>query len=300
MRWGAITRRRCGTPAWQPSIRSSGWSTDHDIACDFDRVPGFRHVALGADDGTAETRLDILRAEAALARDMGFDVEMVAAAPLGSAAGLADRRPGAVSPAQLPARAAVATHRRRRASCAATAMCRFPDDADTLTAGGFTIRAPHVVLATHMPIAGRQSAAAAGVLQSTLAAYTSYAIAAHVGQPVENVPALAWDTAQPYHYLRTRASERRRSHHRRRRGPQDRAGDRDASAVHAARSMVPARGADCQDHPPLVGPGHRDARRSAADRRDRRAAIRRDRIRRQRDDLRHARGDDDSRRDRRA
>jgi glycine/D-amino acid oxidase-like deaminating enzyme/nitrite reductase/ring-hydroxylating ferredoxin subunit len=175
---------------------------DYGIACEFDRVPGFRHVAPEADDKAREDALDVLRAEAALARDMGFDVEMVAAAPLGAQPGWRIDDQALFHPRKY-LKGLLSRLTDGDAVVCSHSDVSFAEDADALIAGGFKVRAPHLVLATHAPIAGRQSAAAAGILQSKLAAYTSYAIAAHVGQPVEILPALAWDTAQPYHYVRT-------------------------------------------------------------------------------------------------
>ncbi len=88
--------------------------TDYGIACEFDRVPGFRHVAPEANDKAREDALDVLRAEAALARDMGFDVEMVAAAPLGAQPGWRIDDQALFHPRKYLEGTAVAAHRRRR------------------------------------------------------------------------------------------------------------------------------------------------------------------------------------------
>jgi glycine/D-amino acid oxidase-like deaminating enzyme/nitrite reductase/ring-hydroxylating ferredoxin subunit len=173
----------------------------HGIACDFDRVPGFRHVAPDADDKTRADAVEALRAEATLARDLGFDVESVASTPLVAQPGWRIDDQAQFHPRKY-LKGLLSRLTDGDAIVCGESEVAFDDDG-SLTSGGFTIRAPHVVLATHVPLTGRQTAAGAGVLQSKLAAYTSYALAARVADPVETLPALAWDTAQPYHYIRS-------------------------------------------------------------------------------------------------
>jgi glycine/D-amino acid oxidase-like deaminating enzyme/nitrite reductase/ring-hydroxylating ferredoxin subunit len=173
----------------------------HGIRCEFARVPGFRCVATDADESTRTETLGRLRAEAAMARDLGFDVEMVTAAPLVGQPGWRIDHQALFHPGQY---AAGLLSRLTDGDAVVCSDCDVSFEApDRLSAGGFHVDAPIVILATHTPLAGRQTAAAAGILQSKLAAYTSYALAADVGDPVDALPSLAWDTASPYHYLRT-------------------------------------------------------------------------------------------------
>ncbi|HYC69791.1 MAG TPA: FAD-dependent oxidoreductase [Opitutaceae bacterium] len=59
----------------------------------------------------------------------------------------------------------------------------------------------HIIFATHNPLQGRASLASATLLQSKLALYSTYAIAAEL--PPGRIPAGSyWDTAEPYRYLR--------------------------------------------------------------------------------------------------
>jgi glycine/D-amino acid oxidase-like deaminating enzyme len=64
------------------------------------------------------------------------------------------------------------------------------------TAEGSTLRAESVIVAGHVPISNRV------MLHTNVAAYRSYALAAPIDAAL---PALFFDTAQPYHYLRTHA-----------------------------------------------------------------------------------------------
>lgn len=58
-----------------------------------------------------------------------------------------------------------------------------------------TIQAAAVVIAAHVPLSQPI------VLNTKIAAYRTYAIAAHLREPL--APGLFWDTDEPYHYLRT-------------------------------------------------------------------------------------------------
>jgi Rieske Fe-S protein len=63
------------------------------------------------------------------------------------------------------------------------------------------VRCKYVVVATHNPIMGKVSATAAGLFQTKLFLYTTYAIGAII--PPDALPeASYWDTCDPYHYLR--------------------------------------------------------------------------------------------------
>ncbi len=83
---------------------------------------------------------------------------------------------------------------------------------------GPVVSAASVVVATNTPINDLVA------IHTKQAPYITYAIAARVPRG-SITPALYWDTADPYHYIRLRADGgRRRRAHRRRRGPQDRPG----------------------------------------------------------------------------
>jgi glycine/D-amino acid oxidase-like deaminating enzyme/nitrite reductase/ring-hydroxylating ferredoxin subunit len=76
----------------------------------------------------------------------------------------------------------------------------FTGDASELDCNGHRVRADWVVMATHNPHAGRMSAAAASLLQTRLALYTTFVVRAVSATRVE--PGLYWDTSDPYRYLR--------------------------------------------------------------------------------------------------
>ena len=101
--------------------------------------------------------------------------------------------------------------------------------------------------------------------------------------------ALFWDTGDPYRYLRLVPGTGQRPRHLWRGGPQDGPGTGYAGALRAPRAGPARRCCRTRVVAPVVRPGDRDARRASVHRRNRRAAVRGDRVRRQRPDLRDAR-----------
>jgi nitrite reductase/ring-hydroxylating ferredoxin subunit len=72
------------------------------------------------------------------------------------------------------------------------------------TCNGHTVRARWLAIATHNPLQGRQNTAAASLIQTQLAAYTSYAL--HATVTGRSLPVgLFWDTNDPYRYVRIEA-----------------------------------------------------------------------------------------------
>jgi glycine/D-amino acid oxidase-like deaminating enzyme/nitrite reductase/ring-hydroxylating ferredoxin subunit len=173
-----------------------------NIDCDFRRVPGYRHVPFDAAADTIGPAVDRLRAEAALAGALGFDVEMMTSTPL-------VQRPGWRIDQQA------LFHPRKylkglleRLSAQGAAICEqaevaFGDDPDVLTCCGYDVRARHVLVATHNPLVGRRSMAAAALLQTHLSLSTSYALAARTARIADfDGAGLWWDTSEPYRYVR--------------------------------------------------------------------------------------------------
>lgn len=174
---------------------------DNGLACDFARVPGFRHVPFDAGAETAASAEAALREEAETAAALGFDVDMLAATPLVG-------RPGWRIAGQA------LLHPRKylkgllaRLSGDGSVVCEhteaaFGEAPGVLRAGAWTVRAPQVVVATHYPLAGRLGGASAALFQSQLALYTTYALTATIPAPADAEPGLYWDTSEPYRYVR--------------------------------------------------------------------------------------------------
>ena len=144
-------------------------------------------------------------------------------------------------------------------------------------------------IATHTPLMGKTNIAERD-------AAPDQAVSLHLVRVGGRVPkgampdALFWDTADPVplpaHRSRIATTTSRSSAARITR-PARRTTPRRASRARSATLEQLDPGLD--DHAPLVRPGDRDQRRPAVHRRDRATPVRRDRLRRQRHDVRHAR-----------
>ena len=168
------------------------------VDCELQRVPGYLVAEDGAD---IQKEARELEAEAALAAELGFDAAYVESAPLLDRpairfanqlkfhplkyhTALAQRIPGDGSHVFEKTEAGV-----------------FCAERGHLMANGHRIRFDYVVLATHVPLQGRTSTLGAALLQTKLAAYSTYAVGARL--PGGHAPeALFWDTGDPYLYLR--------------------------------------------------------------------------------------------------
>jgi glycine/D-amino acid oxidase-like deaminating enzyme/nitrite reductase/ring-hydroxylating ferredoxin subunit len=172
-----------------------------DIDCEFSWVPGFRHAPPELEGDELARAVDELRKEAALAHELGFDVENVPTTPLIERPGWRIENQALFHPRKyvrgllerIPGDGSVVFEH-----CDVS----FTDDPEKLLCGEHTVRAPDVVVATHNPLAGRQGTAAAAILQTHLALYTTYALSARVPRPLDTALAAYWDTADPYHYIR--------------------------------------------------------------------------------------------------
>ena len=168
------------------------------IDCEYRRVPGYL-VAASSGDTDAEARG--LDDESALAEGLGFDSNFVENSPLLN-------RPGIRFANQVKIHPVKYLHGLARRipgdDCYVfenTESGEFSADGWEVIANGHRIRFEHVVFATHVPLQGRTSTLNAALLQTKLAAYSTYAIGAKIAGG--NTPeALFWDTANPYLYIR--------------------------------------------------------------------------------------------------
>ncbi len=164
------------------------------IACDFARLDGWWFPA---DAGDAR----LLRDEADAARRAGFtDVELVTDWPLADRFGT----PALRFPAQAQCHVlrymaglaeAVTRHGAELAGAAHVVEVHDGTPCRVRTDGGHVVTAKAVVVATNTPINDRVT------MHTKQAPYRTYAIAVRV--PAGTIPpALYWDTADPYHYVR--------------------------------------------------------------------------------------------------
>lgn len=168
------------------------------IDCDFAWVPGYLHLPGG---DVTEDGVDALRADVAVARDLGFDAAFCDRTPLAGTPGMQMREQARVHPLKY---LTGLLHAARQHDCEPfelTAVEAIEDDPPVVVANGRRVTCDRVVVATHNPIAGAEGFLEATAFQTKLALYTSYVVGGHV--PHGSAPdALFWDTADPYRYLR--------------------------------------------------------------------------------------------------
>jgi glycine/D-amino acid oxidase-like deaminating enzyme/nitrite reductase/ring-hydroxylating ferredoxin subunit len=178
---------------------------DLDIDCEFARVPAYLHAPIGDQtNGGANA----FREEAALAQELGFDVEYLDEVPYVGGAGIRYAEQARFHPRSYLAAVARAITDRGGKIYEDSAATDFNDRPLSVSANGHTLTCQAIVLATHTPLVGNAGMLSAMLFQTKQALYTSYVVAGRVEKG--RVPdALFWDTADPYHYLRI---EQHRNH----------------------------------------------------------------------------------------
>ena len=171
---------------------------EHDIACDFEWVSGYRHAPSGRADSEQTKAFE---EEAQLAAELGFDVEPVGNVPFIGGPGVRFDNQARFHPRKYLAGVSAAIRENGGEIFEHTEADEFRDQPRSVKANGHWIHAGEIVIATHNPLVGVAGMTSATVFQTKLALYTSYAIAGRVGQGTV-ADALFWDTADPYHYLR--------------------------------------------------------------------------------------------------
>jgi glycine/D-amino acid oxidase-like deaminating enzyme/nitrite reductase/ring-hydroxylating ferredoxin subunit len=172
------------------------------IDCDFSWVPGFRHAPFDLEGDALQRAVEQLTAEARLARELGFDVESVPSTPLVDRSGWRIENQALFHPRKYLKGLLERLGGSDRCVIFEGHDVSFTNDPEVLSCGEHTVRAPHVFVATHNPLQGRQSTAAAAILQTHLALYSSYVIGARVPRPLDTALAAYWDTSDPYRYIR--------------------------------------------------------------------------------------------------
>lgn len=164
----------------------------------FVRVPGFLHAPVGGHAGKAP---DLLRKDALLAAECGFDAQFVDAAPYAQQPAVRFERQARFHPLKYLRGLLPAIQRNKGRIFAHTEFDRVDADGNVVCSNGRRIRCGYLVIATHNPLMGRKSMLGAAMFQTRLSLYTSYVLGACV--PANTMPdALFWDTQDPYEYLR--------------------------------------------------------------------------------------------------
>jgi glycine/D-amino acid oxidase-like deaminating enzyme/nitrite reductase/ring-hydroxylating ferredoxin subunit len=168
-------------------------------ACDFRWMPGYLHVALRDQEGTARHGLE---KDLELAQRFGFDATFVEQVPVMQGPGVRFAHQATFHPLKYLDPLVRAIPGEGSFVFEQTALEEVDDTTPmVIQAGGRTIRCAYLVIATHNPLMGKQGAVTAALFQTKLALYTSYVLGARV--PKGLLPdGLWWDTGEPYDYLR--------------------------------------------------------------------------------------------------
>lgn len=174
--------------------------TSLGIESRFARVPGFYHVPFDAADDARERAVrDVAEGAEALAK-IGVPHTRVDAAPVMGSAALRVERQARIHPLGYLASLVALVPGHGSLVCEGD-VARVDETPGVVLCGPHVLRAGHVVFATHNPMQGSQSLAAASLLQTNLALYTSYALRARLPED-PGVEGLFWDTNDPYRYVR--------------------------------------------------------------------------------------------------
>jgi glycine/D-amino acid oxidase-like deaminating enzyme/nitrite reductase/ring-hydroxylating ferredoxin subunit len=175
------------------------------IDAGFAWVDGYLHAPT---EGNDRDHVESLREDAALASDLGFDVEYIDAAPLVNRPAIRVAGQARIHPRAYLSGLAQAVIRMGGRIYEQSPASEFVDSPRAVRSRGFEVRCTDVVLATHNPLVGFNGLLSATLMQTKLALYTSYVVAGTV--PRGRVPdALWWDTMDPYHYLRVEPQQDR-------------------------------------------------------------------------------------------
>jgi len=167
------------------------------IDCDFRLVPGYLHASLhGARDETAR-----LQSEAQMARELGFEADFLERAPVVRRPGIRFANQAKFDPLKYLSALVKQIDGDGSFIFEESAADEITEHPLVVRSAGHKISCGHVVIATHTPWTGKSGYASATLLQTKLAPYMTYAIAARL--PYSSLrESLFWDTSDPYFYLR--------------------------------------------------------------------------------------------------
>lgn len=167
------------------------------IDCDYHIVPGYFHASLhGERDESAS-----LHTEAQLARELGFEADFLESVPVVRRPGVRFANQAKFDPLKYLAALLPRIHGEGSYIFEDSAAEEIGEQPLSVRSNKHTLSCGHVVIATHAPWTGKSGFARATLLQSKLAPYMTYAIAARL--PYSSLrESLFWDTSDPYYYLR--------------------------------------------------------------------------------------------------
>jgi glycine/D-amino acid oxidase-like deaminating enzyme/nitrite reductase/ring-hydroxylating ferredoxin subunit len=167
------------------------------IDCDFARVPGW---LCGPFLEPEKDESDALRADAALAAELGIQASFRNANPLDGRPAMLVADQGIIHPLRYLAGLATAAEAAGVTIVEHAEVSQVLQDPLVAVVNGENVACGDVVIATHVPIVGSTNLAQATLLQTKLYPYSSYVVGGRIDEPL--APGLYEDTASPYRYLR--------------------------------------------------------------------------------------------------
>lgn len=170
---------------------------EHGIDCDFRRVPGYLHAALYSQQDETKS----LREETELARQLGFDVDFVASVPIVNRPGMQIRNQAKFRPLEYLAGLAEFVDGDGNFIHEQSEVVEIEEKPLAVLVSGYRVSCRDIVMATEVPLMGKTGLVRASLLQTKLAAYSSYVVSGRM--PSGSLPEVnLWDTSDPYYYLR--------------------------------------------------------------------------------------------------
>ncbi|WP_437230742.1 FAD-dependent oxidoreductase [Planctomicrobium sp. SH661] len=177
-------------------------SLEQGIECQFQRVPGFLSAPFTGEEFDSSQ----LEEEARLAQELGFEATYQDAIPLRELPAVRYSDQALFHPIKYLSGLAAAVHGGGSEVYCHSEMTEARNDPLTITVNGFEVSCERLVIATHVPLAGVAGVVSAAMLQTKLAAYSTYAVGAVI--PPGSLPAGSYnDTSDPYYYLRVQSHE---------------------------------------------------------------------------------------------
>lgn len=181
-------------------IRTVAAGLDQDVG--LVEVPGYLVAAWDLDLDKERTRLF---EEAEMAATWGFDVEFMEKVAPTALPGIRFAKQLKFHPLLYLHAVAAQANQLGAQIFENTEISEFGGHPHHAMANEHRIDFDQVVIATHMPMQGNRSTAAATLFQTKLAAYSTYAIAAKI--PPRILQQMIWsDTAEPFNYIRVQRS----------------------------------------------------------------------------------------------
>lgn len=167
------------------------------ISCGFRRVPAFQCAPFL--DGAGDT--EALRKDADRAREMGFDARFLERGPITGKPAIGFSDQAVFHPFEYISGLALAIEGGGSLVRVKCEVSQVLDDPLAVVVNGETVACEDVILATHVPLAGKTGLLSATLFQTKLYPYSSYVLGAALHDD-SIAPGLYFDSSNPYYYLR--------------------------------------------------------------------------------------------------